>query len=81
MIIGLKITEERGEETEGRFCNVCEKQKVLLQRTQSLFLQMVSFLSFNKGAEKARASDLPKVIGEVWERCSAACGAACSQPS
>jgi len=30
MIIGLKITEERWEETEGRFCNVCEKQEVLL---------------------------------------------------
>lgn len=30
MIIGLKITEERKEETEGRFCNECGMQELLL---------------------------------------------------
>lgn len=30
MIIGLKITEERGEETEGRFHNECGMQELLL---------------------------------------------------
>lgn len=30
MIIGLKITEERGEEAEGRFHNECGMQELLL---------------------------------------------------
>lgn len=89
MIIGLKITEERGEETEGRFHNECGMQELLLERTQSLFLQMVSFLSSERRGKKIQGQVIrPRLYEKPRNepRCCRCCQPAvismlcCSQP-
>lgn len=68
---------------------MCVRSRRCFSRELKAFSYRWSHSSLlNKGAEKARASDLPKVIGEVWEccKCCMRCcvvlyGAACSQLS